>query len=175
MLRGQIADDLTVLFQCDVVFLAIWQLASQIFVRDGGQENQAQRIFLLRVGLDVGDERLIVGLELLKRTAVERAGHAVADDRHRRLDLRDLFLKLQPPFVRGFVSGLTGPEAIACDAGRSVAGPADVTKVERLALILHREPVLKVTVLLHLLNQAVPDEHDLVSANQVELLLLARK
>ena len=71
MLRGQIADDLTVLFQCDVVFLAIWQLASQIFVRDGGQENQAQRIFLLRVGLDVGDERLIVGLELLKRTAVE--------------------------------------------------------------------------------------------------------
>ena len=73
------------------------------------------------------------------------------------------------------MSGLTGPEAIACDSGRSVAGPADVTKVERLALILHREPVLKVTVLLHLLNQAVPDEHDLVSANQVELLLLARK
>ena len=89
----------------------------------------------------------------------ERRGHAVTEERHGRLDERDLFFDALEPFVLGFVP----VEAGARPAQRRVGRPAEIAKGDIAVGKRRREAHLYVAIVHFALKKRVADEEDAVA------------
>ena len=115
------------------------------------------------------EEAVVIGAEfLVAGGAVERVGHAVADEDHSGAGVGDLLLKLNPALVGGLAAGLEEAESGAGGAGGGVRAPAEVAEGDVAIGGAGGEHELDPAVVLFALDEGVAEEDNAVAVAEFE-------